>query len=353
MTLLMMLLIYIWLIYPATLIVLNKTKLLTNKSNPKTENRENSDISIVIPVYNSASNIQKKVENCLTLQYDKKINIIIVSDGSDDDTTTIIKKHYNNKVKLIELRTRKGKSYAQNTGIDAAETDIILLTDVDSILKENAINIMLCAYNSDTNISCVGGKIEFQSPNLFQKTYWWLENKIRQAESNLGMLTSISGAAILIEKQSFKTLDEDTGDDLVIPLDLKIDNKKTIYTEETIVYDRLARHKKDILNSRRRITRRNSLAIYRRKQLLNPIKHTKTSISLLSRKILRWLTPLLLLGFISCLLFKIQSLAGFSLIFVIIIFLLASKKTTSLIMEGLGLILGVIDFSRGIKTKFY
>jgi dolichol-phosphate mannosyltransferase len=93
------------------------------------------DISIVVPCYNEAENLNEFVARVrgvfskLTWSYE----IIFVDDGSTDHTLTVaiaLTKKYSN-IRVIELSRNFGHQYAVTAGIDHAEGDAIVLIDAD------------------------------------------------------------------------------------------------------------------------------------------------------------------------------------------------------------------------------
>jgi len=344
------LLIYTWALYPAIIIGSSRLRKKTN-----TIGKSDLSTTVVIPVYNGELSIKQKIENCLELEHPQELNIVVVSDGSTDQTCDQVKSFKHPNIKLIQLPERMGKSFAQNAGVEASTSETILFTDVESILEKSALTDLLARISSDSNVACVGGRIAFRNPNIVQKLYWLYENKLRDAESKLGLLTSISGAAFLVRVDKFTKLDADTGDDMVIPLDLKLHHgMQTVFVDSVIASDQLAHIETDILNSRRRITRRNLLVIARRKRLLNIFKSPATSLSILSHKLLRWFTPFCLIGLFVTGIIEVYRFTGPSTtIFLSALTLMAIYKSRSLRMEITGLLLGTIDFIRGARTTFY
>jgi polyisoprenyl-phosphate glycosyltransferase len=91
-------------------------------------------LSVVIPAYNEQANISGFIDEIYTrlLPLVKKLDIIIVDDGSRDDTCTIV----TNQSKTIPLRLLKlsrnfGKEHALTAGIAHAGGDCVLLIDAD------------------------------------------------------------------------------------------------------------------------------------------------------------------------------------------------------------------------------
>jgi len=76
-------------------------------------------VSIIIPTYNEASLIEKKLDDLFEQDYPKdKMNIILVDSASKDGTIDKVKKckekHKEINLKIIEENERKGKAHLLN-----------------------------------------------------------------------------------------------------------------------------------------------------------------------------------------------------------------------------------------------
>lgn len=91
-------------------------------------------VSIIIPVYNSASCIGLCLEGIRKQNYPKdKIEIIIIDAGSTDSTLDIVRKYGVDKILKNPLKTGEaGKS----VGAQYAQNDIIALIDSDNIIED-------------------------------------------------------------------------------------------------------------------------------------------------------------------------------------------------------------------------
>ena len=91
-------------------------------------------ISIVIPIYNEADNLQRLFER-LSWALDKKYNyeIIFINDGSNDNSETIIKQniHRNNRIKMIIFSRNFGHQEAITAGLEYAKGDAVIIMDGD------------------------------------------------------------------------------------------------------------------------------------------------------------------------------------------------------------------------------
>src|ERR1700693_4129567 len=70
-------------------------------------------VSLLIPAYNEARTIARKIENSLALDYPpERIEIVIVSDGSSDQTVNIARSA--DGVRVLALSRNRGKVFALN-----------------------------------------------------------------------------------------------------------------------------------------------------------------------------------------------------------------------------------------------
>lgn len=107
---------------------MKNTKIESNKD-------KTLDLSVVIPIYNEAKNVEKlyeKLEEVLS-KFDKSYEVLLVDDGSTDGTTdklTEIHKR-NPKYKVIQFRRNYGQTAAMSAGFDYSAGNVIVTIDAD------------------------------------------------------------------------------------------------------------------------------------------------------------------------------------------------------------------------------
>lgn len=99
-------------------------------------------ISIIIPVYNCAENLERCVKSILN-QSEKDIELILVNDGSTDASPEMCDNFAkeNSKVKVIH-QENGGVSKARNTGIEVAQGEYIQFVDSDDYLEADMCKTM-------------------------------------------------------------------------------------------------------------------------------------------------------------------------------------------------------------------
>jgi len=93
-------------------------------------------VSIIIPAYNEEKIVENLLKSLMKLDYPKKkVEVIVVDDGSTDRTTETVSKY---PVKLIKGQ-HKGVGFARNLGWKNASSDIIIFIDADMVVDKNLI----------------------------------------------------------------------------------------------------------------------------------------------------------------------------------------------------------------------
>ena len=96
-------------------------------------------ISVIIPIYNAASFLEKAVKSCL--QFSEVKEILLVEDGSQDDSLEVCKK-LENQFPEIKILTHpnnenRGVSASRNLGMDEASQEFIAFLDADDYWLPN------------------------------------------------------------------------------------------------------------------------------------------------------------------------------------------------------------------------
>jgi len=155
-------------------------------------------ISIVIPAYNEERTIGYIIETLLEADYPNK-QVIVVNDGSTDHTMEEIMPYaLQGKVQLIN-RPNGGKAAALNTGLLAANGDIVVVIDADGAIERNALKWVASQFE-DPNVIAVSGnpKVGNRDANILTRVqaldYVRGINLRRRAFDLLNILDCIPGS---------------------------------------------------------------------------------------------------------------------------------------------------------------
>lgn len=116
----------------------------------------NSDlVSVIVPVYNAETTIQRCVESIINNDY-KNIEIILIDDDSKDNSLKICRDMsivYSN-ICVLHNDINKGVSYSRNKGIDNARGYYLIFIDSDDYVENNYFSTLLDCYNNNGLTLC-------------------------------------------------------------------------------------------------------------------------------------------------------------------------------------------------------
>lgn len=106
-------------------------------------------VSVVVPIYNTGKYLSRCLDSIIDQSY-KKLEILLVDDGSTDDSPDIIK-HYkkvDDRVKVIN-RLNGGLSAARNSGLNASTGEYICFIDSDDSIHSSMIATLFRVLNEN------------------------------------------------------------------------------------------------------------------------------------------------------------------------------------------------------------
>jgi cellulose synthase/poly-beta-1,6-N-acetylglucosamine synthase-like glycosyltransferase len=281
------------------------------KSNPIIKGEDVPAATLLIPVYNGEKQIKDKLENCLSLFYPKnKLEIMVISDCSTDKTEEIVSSFKDKGVKLLRLEKRSGKTKALNSALKEVRSELVFFSDASTLLNKDSL-IKIVKNFADASVGCVSG--EDRSISTLQEkgksgegVYVGMEMKLRRMESIICNLTGVSGCLYAIRRELVNQIPHNLIDDFYLPLQVVKQGKRVISEPEGIAYVTGVSNFKEEFRRRRRTALGGLEVFFSELSLLNPFKYGFFSLELLSHKLLRWLTPFLLLLLFLCNLFLLQ-----------------------------------------------
>jgi biofilm PGA synthesis N-glycosyltransferase PgaC len=141
-------------------------KIQTSKELP---DQINEGVSVLVPFRNEALSL----ENCLNsfvLQNNVSFpyELILIDDGSDDQSTAVIA-GFKSRLPMQIINSRGiGKKAALQTGIDAAQYNIVYTVDADCVLGPNTLSFMVTTFVSG-NLNMLCGLVNLSpAKGLFQ-----------------------------------------------------------------------------------------------------------------------------------------------------------------------------------------
>lgn len=108
-------------------------------STKRVKTRSTLDVSVIIPVYNSAPWLEECLSSVLT-QTGVKLEVICINDGSTDDSRKILGQFADRdpRVRVIDQQN-SGQSVGRNAGLEAAEGRYVIYLDSDDYWSQDAL----------------------------------------------------------------------------------------------------------------------------------------------------------------------------------------------------------------------
>ena len=255
-------------------------------------------VSIIICAYNEERHIERKIANCLELDYpQEKLEIIVVSDCSSDGTDAILErlKAGNPRLTMHGMTERSGKAACQNRAVELAEHEVLFFTDATTIHPPNALRLLARSLR-DPSVGCVTGRVVYNLDESLMSTghekrdryEYYLRSKLAQAVSLFGAQDCI----YVVPRRLYIPVRVDLDSGFVGPLLLLEKGYPTVYEPEAIArVDRRPPNMKDEFIRRSRIMLRGMRGLLYMRRLMNPFRYGFLAVSLISSRLLRWLTP--------------------------------------------------------------
>ncbi len=169
--------------------------------------RELPPVTMFIPTYNESASIGKKIENVRSLQYPReKLQVIVVDSASTDDTVGIARRSDPN-VEIVQESSKMGKAHAINTALPHARNEIVVITDANASMSQNALREIVAAFDDPAVGAATGAMRQVdRSSNAVSEgggLYWKMEIFMRSREARLHSVIGMSGELSAFRKSLF------------------------------------------------------------------------------------------------------------------------------------------------------
>lgn len=290
--------IYVYVGYPLLLQALNAIM----KGRPVRKGDELYPVCMIVSCYNEVDVIEKKIKNCVEIDYPKElINFVFVSDGSDDGTDEAIQRYSHEGVRLVRQEGRLGKTCGINLALQDIDDKIVVFSDANALYARDAIKKLVQNFN-DPNVGYVVGAALYTDGSdnaaaTSEDTYWQYEMRIKAIESKLASVVGGDGAIYAIRRELFIPLEREDINDFVNPLQIIAQGYRGVFEPDARCYEETAGDFDKEGRRKERIVNRSFRGLMKVKETMNPRKTGLFSLMVISHKLLRWLVPFFLLAF--------------------------------------------------------
>lgn len=168
-------------------------------------------VSVLIPCFNEADNLNTSIPHLLNMDY-PNYELIFINDGSRDNTLQIIRDWALQAEKIVVLTQENGgKASAMNLGLRYARGKYIVGIDGDSILDYSAISYMVQTLERDETLGALTGNPRVRNRStvlgrLQVAEFSSIIGLIKRSQSVLGTLFTMSGVIMCLRRDMLREL---------------------------------------------------------------------------------------------------------------------------------------------------
>jgi cellulose synthase/poly-beta-1,6-N-acetylglucosamine synthase-like glycosyltransferase len=284
-------LVYVYLLFPVTV------RLLARRFGMVVSEADLAlSVSIIVTAYNEEKGILAKLHNLLALDYPKElVDIIVASDASSDATDRLVRDCGSDRVQLLRVEGRKGKTACQNAAAAIARGVILIFTDATTRLDARVPRALVRRFCA-ADVGCVGGRLMYESrtENITGqggKAYWDYEMGLRTAESKLGSLVGVSGCLYAVRRSAYRDINPGLISDFVISMKMREQSLRTVLAADAVCYEETLNRGAHELSMRVRVAVRSINALVCERRFLNPWRYGIFAWQLWSHKVMRYASP--------------------------------------------------------------
>ena len=280
------------------------------------------EVTLMVCAYNEEDIISEKMSNIHSLDYPAdRLHLVWVTDGSTDNTNSILSAYPD--VKIVFSPERRGKSAALKHGIKEVSTEIVMMTDANTMLNPGAVREIV-RLMQNPKVGCVSGEKKVKAKSDSDEAaqgeglYWKYESTLKRLDSELYSAMGAAGELCVIRRQLMTDIPDDTLlDDFVISMEIVRMGYKIAYTSKAFAMEYGSADLHEESKRKRRIAAGGLQSSWRLRSLMNPLRHPVVAFQFVSHRVLRWtITPVCLFALIP--LNTILVLSGEGIIYTII-----------------------------------
>lgn len=255
-------------------------------------------VSLIISVYNGERIIQRKLDNCLALDYPPDLlEIIVASDCSTDGTHQIVER-FGHPLRLVVSSRHLGKEAAQKLAIDTAGGEVLVFTDAGILLDPDALKILVANF-ADPTVGCVSGEdrvLDSSGDVVGEGAYVRYESLLRRLESRANSVVGMSGWLFALRQPLCSQWPEGLASDFYMLLATIKSGYRGLCEPRAVGYSWIDRSDQREFQRKVRTIVRGMAVVSAQRDLLNPLRYGFFAIQLWSHKVLRWMVPFFLVG---------------------------------------------------------
>jgi cellulose synthase/poly-beta-1,6-N-acetylglucosamine synthase-like glycosyltransferase len=289
------LLAYAYVVFPALLLAVGR---LNRASRATPAAASWPDVAVIIAAFNEEKHIVECVRNVLDQDYPPdRLVLLIGSDGSTDSTVEVARRAGNERVHIRSFPRNRGKASVLNDLIAESTQAVIVFSDANTCFERETVRKLVARF-ADTEVGAVCGELVLTAPERSRNEdhrYWRIEQRLKAAESDIGGLLGANGGVYAIRRELYQPLKAETiCDDFVIVMHVAVAGMRVVYESMARAFEESPMDMAAEFDRRVRIGVGNYQVLFGYPAFLKSTNASRRW-TYVSHKVLRWVTPHLLL----------------------------------------------------------
>jgi cellulose synthase/poly-beta-1,6-N-acetylglucosamine synthase-like glycosyltransferase len=260
-------------------------------------------VDVLVSAFDEEASIEPRVANLLAQDYPGPLTVSIGCDGCRDRTAERARAAGDDRVRVFEFPERRGKAAVIDDLVAHSEAEILVFTDANSTFAPGAVT-RLAERASDPSVGAVCGRLVFEAASP-ETDFWDRETRLKEAEGKLGVCLGANGAIYAARRALVRPLPAGTAlDDFLIPARIAADGHRVVFAGDAIATEAAASDVAAEAARRVRIGIGAGGVLIRDWWLLDVGRRRLLAFAYFSRKLARWLAPVLLVAAIALGLFS-------------------------------------------------
>jgi cellulose synthase/poly-beta-1,6-N-acetylglucosamine synthase-like glycosyltransferase len=286
---------YVYLGYPLTLLAWRR-----RAPAELNLNGQRRSATVVIAAHNEYRCIAETVRNKLTQTFPPDLlHVIVISDASADGTDEAVSSLREPRVTLLRQESRQGKTAALNRGVAAADGQILVFSDANSLYAPDAVGRLIAVF-ADPSVGYVTGRLIYEDPGDTavgggSGMYMRYENWLRTLETRVGSVVGVNGGIDAVRRELYAPMRSDHLPDFVLPLRVVEQGYRVVYEDTAVAREAALGRQDDEFRMRVRVSLRALHALWEMRRLFRP-RFGFFAFQLFVHKALRYLVVVAMLG---------------------------------------------------------
>lgn len=164
------------------------------------EAKKNNLVSIILSVYNAERYLKETIYSLLSQSY-KKLEIIIINDGSKDLSRKIILEFNDKRIIFLDRKENWGLTKSLNQGLAIARGKYIARIDAGDISQQFRIEKQVEFLENNPDISVLGSGVEMFSRGKFVRRFIYSKNSKEIRQQLVHFINPIPHSTLMFRKE--------------------------------------------------------------------------------------------------------------------------------------------------------